>query len=219
MNKTALSLFLLGISFGSGPCLFSCGALLIPYIAGTNKKVTGSILTYTLFSLTRIIAYLLFSLLIFVFGRALIDLGPCYFAGCVHVIGGMFIIFIGAIIILGRIEEHKICEKIQRLFLSKDKKTVIMLGLITGLLPCAPLLSVFSYIGLISKYWPDSLIYGLSFGMGTLFSPLLAAALLAGMFSKVIYNKSGFKRIINIACGSMLVILGVQLVRKAVMNV
>ena len=50
-----ITFFLLGLSFGSGPCLAACGPLLISYIAGTGKKFKDSVVTYLIFSSARIV--------------------------------------------------------------------------------------------------------------------------------------------------------------------
>jgi sulfite exporter TauE/SafE len=88
-----------------------------------------------------------------------------------------------------------------------------MLGLIIGILPCAPLITVVSYIGLIAKHWFNTVIYSLSFGLGTVFSPLLVLLIFTGLIPKFI-KKERIYRIFNLACGLIIVFLGVQLIRR-----
>src|SRR4030042_6845487 len=161
MNKIIISLFLTGLLFGSGPCLASCGPFLITYIAGTKKDIPKSISTYILFSLARISVYVGLGLMIFFLGRFAIEklLGGIY--KYVLISGGGFIIMIGLLLALGKKLEFHFW---QRNILERDKKSIFLVGLAIGLLPCAPLLSVLAYVGLISRDWLSAMLYSLSFG-------------------------------------------------------
>ena len=69
MIKTIGSIFLLGLSFGLGPCVASCGPVLVSYIAGTGKNIYKGFLVYVLFSLSRVISYIILALAVFYLGR------------------------------------------------------------------------------------------------------------------------------------------------------
>ncbi len=211
MNKITISLFLLGLSFGAGPCLASCGPLLISYIAGTEKKITKSIGAYFIFSLSRILVYLILGLSIFFFGQAIL-LGS--FSRYLFLFAGLFIIIIGLLIAVGKNLNYKLCQKTQDLFLKKDAKTIITFGLLAGVLPCAPLISVVSYIGLMAKHWLNSLVYSLAFGLGTVISPLFLLVVFAGLIPKII-NKPSFYRVFNLICGLIIIFLGFQLLKRS----
>ena len=212
----AISFFLLGLSFGAGPCLASCGPLLITYIAGTGKNVFKSLVSYALFSCARISVYLALGISVYFLGR--------FFAGellgviskYVLILGGGFIICVGALLILGKDKETGACNALRKKFLEKDKKSIILFGLIIGFLPCAPLLAVFSYLGLISKNWVLALTYSFFFGLGTLISPLLVLAGLTGVIPRILADKrSVYLRIFNFFCGAILIFLGLQLIGRA----
>jgi sulfite exporter TauE/SafE len=97
-----------------------------------------------------------------------------------------------------------------------DQKNIFLFGLIIGLLPCAPLIAILSYIGLISKNWLQSLAYSLTFGIGTFVSPLILLVFLTGLLPKTIVEKNKiYNRIFNLICGLIIVFLGVNLVRRA----
>ncbi len=151
MIKLILSFFILGLSFGVGPCVASCGPLLISYAAATNKNVLQSLKAYLLFSLSRVLVYIGLSLAIFLFGQAAKYLLGAY-VGYLFALGGLFIIIIGLLVMFGQDVNLKFCRKLQGFFLKKDAKTVIILGLIIGILPCAPFISIVSYIGLAAKH-------------------------------------------------------------------
>ena len=90
----------------------------------------------------------------------------------------------------------------------------ITLGLIIGFLPCAPLLAVLSYIGLISFNWRQSVFYSLVFGIGTLISPLILLVLGAGAISKILLNKPKIYHIFRFICGLIIILFGLQLILR-----
>ena len=227
MNKIILSLFLTGLALGSGPCLASCGPFLITYIAGARKNVSKGVMVYVLFSSARIFVYVLLSLLIFFLSRFFIErlLGNLY--KYVLILGGGFIITIGLFMAFGKRLEFsrilrdpvwagKFCQSLYKHLLGRDKKSIFTVGLVIGLLPCAPLLSILSYVGLISRTWFSSLLYALSFGIGTFVSPLILLVILAGLiprfFSK---EKAIYYSIFSLICGLMIIFLGIELISRA----
>lgn len=216
MLKICLSLFLSGLLFGSGPCIASCGPILISYIAGTKKNTLKSLLVYLLFSSARIFVYLSLSLIIYFLGVFATERFLGNISKYILILGGIFIIAVGLLMMLGRRLEFKSCRFLEKKFLENDKKTVISLGLAVGLVPCAPLLAVLSYIGLVSKAWVNSLLYGLSFGLGTLLSPLILLAMLAGLIPRWLKDKvSVYNQALNFICGFIIVILGARLLIRA----
>lgn len=216
MNKLLLSLFVLGFSFGSGPCLASCGPVLISYIAGTHKNIARGVTTYLLFSLARVSAYLFFGILVSILGRFLVENWMSEFSRYIYLFGGIFIVLIGILMALGNKFEIGLCKFLNKFMLQQDKKSILTLGLIIGLLPCAPLLVIFSYIGLISKSWIQGLLYSLSFGIGTIISPLLLLAAFAGFIPQILLkSKALYSRIFNFSCAIIIIFLGIQLIYRA----
>ncbi len=212
MNKTAFGIFLLGLFLGSGPCLASCGPLLVSYVAGTGKSPRAGVLSYFLFSWTKILAYLILCLAIFFSGRLAIEMAWVNFSKYIFILGGLFIIALGIFIALGSRLEFQPWWKLRAKFIKNDRKSMLILGLITGLLPCAPLLAALSYIGLISASWPAALLYGLSFGIGTLFSPLMALTIFAGVIPGFFLRTNNlYRRIFNLICGLIIILLGLRL--------
>lgn len=208
--RLILSFFLLGLSFGSGPCLASCGPLLLAYLAGTQKNVPQSLRVYFLFSLSRILIYIALGVFLSLLLKALSRYAPY-----ISMISGIFIIFIGILVALGRIAQNKWCCRLQELFINKDAKTIIIFGLLTGLIPCAPFISVISYIGISSYGWLNSLLYSASFGIGTALSPLCVFAVFAGLIPRILKNSQRAVAVFNIACGLVIIFLGGSLVFKA----
>jgi sulfite exporter TauE/SafE len=216
MLKSVISIFILGLSFGSGPCMASCGPILISYIAGTGKGPLKGFISYVVFSLARLVAYTILGLLVFFLGRFA---EQRLFSGVLFkyliASGGVFIIITGVLMLAGRSLEFKLCRFLYRNILERDKKSLFIFGLVVGLLPCAPLLATLFYAGLTSKSWPESALYGMSFGLGTFISPLAILAGLAGFLPRLMHNlKAVYCRIFSFICGLIIIFLGVQLLRK-----
>ena len=65
MSEIALSSFLLGLAFGWGPCLASCGPLVLSYSVGTQKNHWQGLVLYLVFSASRIFIYVMLAVLFF----------------------------------------------------------------------------------------------------------------------------------------------------------
>lgn len=122
----------------------------------------------------------------------------------------------GVFLALGKKIELPFWQPLYKNMLEHDKKNIVILGLIIGLLPCAPLLAVFSYIGLISHFWSSNLLYTLSFGAGTFLSPLILLVIIAGLIPRFLANiKASYSSIFNFICGLVIVFLGLNLIIRA----
>ncbi len=209
--RLAVSFFILGLSFGSGPCLASCGPLLFSYTAGSNKNIAQSIRGYVIFSLSKAFVYLITGLLFFIFGKAAINLLSDS-RTVIYFICALFIMLIGILLLLRFRKESPACPKMQNMLIHRDGKTFAILGIFTGVLPCAPLLVVFSSLGLVAKSWVQAAVLSLSFGLGTSLSVLILLVLLAGYMPQKIKRA---ERIFNLIGGVIIVILGFYIMRKA----
>ncbi|MCM8780692.1 MAG: sulfite exporter TauE/SafE family protein [Candidatus Omnitrophica bacterium] len=215
MIKIIISLFLLGVSFGWGPCVASCGPLIITYIAGAKKNIPQAILTYTLFSSTRISIYLVLGVLVFFLGSFARERLSGDLFKYIGILGGVFIILLGLLMVgAGRLE-FKICRFLEKHILEEDKKSIILFGLIVGFSPCAPLLGLFSYVAVVSDSWAQSLLYSLCFGLGTFFSPLILGVVLAGFIPKFLKGAGlVYSNIFRLICGLIIIFLGIDLILR-----
>ncbi len=192
----------------------ACGPLFLTYVAGTGKSVFKSIVTYLLFSVSRIFVYLTLGLLVFFLGGVIFERFN-YLAGYILVGMGAFIILLGILMLLGKNLNSSLCVFLKRNILDKDAKSIIILGALAGLLPCAPLITALSYAGLTAKSSLENLSYTFSFGLGTALSPLVILAGLAGLLPGFLNRLKGFYlKIFNALCGLIMIILGAQLIRR-----
>jgi sulfite exporter TauE/SafE len=214
MNKIIISLFITGLLFGSGPCLASCGPFLAAYIAGTKKNIPKGAMTYILFSLARIFVYLVLSLAIFFFSKFAVEKLLGNLSRYLLILAGGIMVLIGLFLALGKKVEFSFWRFLHKNILERDKKSIITLGLIIGFLPCVPLLAILSYIGLISSSWLSSLLYSLSFGLGTLISPLLVLTIFVGLIPRFLEKNTIYYSVFSFICGLIIIFLGIQLIIK-----
>lgn len=210
-----MSFFLFGLFFGSGPCLASCGPVLISYIAGRNKNTVEALKTYFLFSLSRVSVYIILAILTFSLKRLVLENFIGAISRYTYLLGGSFIVLLGIFTIFAKLPSLKACRPLAGFMAGKENKNAAILGLIIGLLPCAPLAGILVSIGLTSKSWLQSLFYSASFGVGTLISPLIILAAFSGAISRLLTKtKPLYTRIFNSICGLIIIILGAQLIVK-----
>jgi sulfite exporter TauE/SafE len=205
-------MFFSGFLFGSGPCLASCGPFLISFIAATNKNIPQAITFYSLFSLSRIAVYLVLAMAIYFLGSIVQEY---LFPGYVSLFGGIFIVLCGLFIILGKKLKLSWINRFNNFFSQDQLKNPLIFGLIYGLIPCVPFLSVLSYCGLISRNWGQALFFTFCFGLGTYLSPLLAVSVFSGSLSKLLKGANEkYLKALSVLCGLIIIFLGLQLAKR-----
>lgn len=214
MLNIASGLFLTGLLFGSGPCLASCGPLVVSYVVATGKDIPNGLKDYLLFSLARLMAYLALILAVFFLGSFTLQRFLGNYARFLFMLGGAFIVLVGLMMMLKVRLEFAPLQRLQKNMTGRHKQNLIWMGFIIGLLPCAPLLAVFSYIGLMSKTWFHSLLYILSFGLGTLLSPLIPLIIIAGFIPSLLKSRPLYERLFSLIGGFIILLFGLQLIAR-----
>jgi sulfite exporter TauE/SafE len=211
MLTSVISLFILGVSFGSGPCLASCGPLLISFIAGIKENIRRGMFTYVLFSLARIFIYVILANLIYAVGRYTF-FRYIWFVAVVRYCASVYIILVGLSVAMGKGYSWKQCGRMRWDVCSQRRVHTLAMGAFIGLLPCAPLIGIFSYIELCGKAWWHVSLCALSFGVGTAVSPLILLVVLTGLFPYFLKNKpERMYRIFSFCCGIIIMLLGIEL--------
>jgi sulfite exporter TauE/SafE len=200
--------FVQGILIGSGPCFLTCAPLVLPLIAGTTRNRREGLATVLVFGLARVSVYTLMAGLVGYLGADLFRLFYSQnWALIIRLTAALFIILIGGLMIAGRQFANPLCVFLQRQTLKHKYKSLIVLGLIVALAPCLPLIAVLTEIMFAAEKFYQGWLYGLSFGLGTLISPLLIlGALLPDLSAK-------FPRL-NIICGLLLIAAGLFILFK-----
>ncbi len=218
MSRVIFSLFLTGIFLGYGPCLLSCGPMLVSYITATKENAIGGLKTYIIFSLTRLFVYIVFGVLVGLFGeRILHRFFESQALGILFFIFGLFLSFLGVFLIIDKFSFAQKCNLLIHRYLgSRDFKNIVIFGLIVSFAPCLPLMAVLGYIALISDHWLKGMLYMSAFGLGTVISPMIVLSMAAGWVAKVLKKYDNVFRIARILCGAIIFYLGMSLMMSAV---
>jgi hypothetical protein len=218
MSRIAWNLFISGVLFGAGPCVASCGPILFTYIVGTGKSARSGITAYAVFSLARMVAYVSLAAGAFALGSFALEQGVARWESVITTAGGVFIFFL-ALLTLTAPDCSKVIKTCRGPLIERDRKSVFTLGLIAGFSPCAPLLGVLSYIAFVSKSLEASLLYGVSFGVGTCLSPLILLAGMAGLINRLgARAKETYARVLKVICALVLMALGAQLIIRGIIH-
>ncbi|MDP8260046.1 MAG: sulfite exporter TauE/SafE family protein [Candidatus Gygaella obscura] len=213
MIDTIMLLFLNGVFFGSVLCVASCGPLVLSYVTASKRNSHESFKVWSLFSLGRIIITTILGLIAGLFGQFVIQkLYSGIIIDILFVAAGIFIFVMGLIMIFEERLHFDICKKFHSHFINTHKKASILMGVIVGILPCAPLLGVLLYIALVSKNFIQGGIYAFSFSLGTFFSPLMLLVVLAGTLPKIMAKKPKTYLIFRRICGIIICYLGLNLI-------
>lgn len=212
ISKTAWSLFLTGLVLGYGPCLLSCGPMLVSYIAATKEGPAGGLRTYAIFALTKILVYLALGVLVGFFGEFVLHrLFESAWLKFFYFGFGVFLFILGVLLCAEKFPWGKKCSGWFGAGGQKDIKNIIVFGLVVSFSPCWPLLAVLGYIALISDHWTKGLLYMGSFGLGTVISPMIVLSMAAGWIARVLHRHERILRLTRIFCGAILCYLGFAL--------
>ena len=200
--------FMQGILVGSGPCFLTCAPLVLPLIAGTTRGRRAGLEAVLVFGSARVAIYTLLAGLAGYLGADLFRLFYSQtWALALRLAAGLFIILIGGLMLAGRQFTNPLCVFLQKQTLKHKYKSLIVLGLIVALAPCLPLIAVLTEIMFAAEKLYQGWLYGLSFGLGTLISPLLVlGALMPDLAVK-------FPRL-NVFCGLLLIAAGLFILFK-----
>lgn len=211
--RVAGSLFVTGLVLGAGPCLLSCGPLLVSYVAAAKLDARGGFRTYLIFSATRLCVYLLFGVLAGLIGEHVVRrILESPFLGYLFIGCGLWVAVIGLLLTIKRSTHGDRCHDFaHRYKASRDFKSVVLFGLVVSLAPCLPLLAVLGYIALIADSWAKGVIFMTAFGLGTTLSPVLFFILGTGWLSGRIKEDDPWSRRIRFVAGFVLAYLGIGL--------
>ena len=215
--KVSTDIFIMGILLGWGPCLAFCAPIVVPYIAASQKGWLKGFRAALIFSVSRILPYMLLALVASSLGHLLIRR---YYESriglSIYLLAGLFILILGILLILGKNPHWRICQILTKHTTGNSLKGIISLGLLIGFAPCIPLFGGLTYIAFVSQNFFQGLFYGACFGAGTLLSPLLLFGLVAGGLPPLILRKPVVYNIFSRLCGCLLVYFGIRLISGAV---
>ena len=206
-----LKLFILGITVSFGPCIAHCSSVILPYIITTTRSWKGGLKAILTFSLARLTIYGALGLLAGMLGRAIIE-QLLQFEVQIMIAGGVIIASLGLYIFLGKKKEFSPCQAAAcKSVTHAGIRGSALLGLFAGVLPCLPLLGMLTFTALYAQGPWQGAFYGLAFGAGKFFSPLIILGILAGSAPAFLNRHSRAFSYFNRLCGIVLVVIGISL--------
>lgn len=202
----------MGLVLGYGPCLLSCGPLLVSYISATQSGPRQGLKIYLVFSLTRMLVYAVFGILVGLLGQWVIQNffeGP-WLKG-VFIGFGIFLIVLGVLLLAQKLPGKGCCPAWALKQMGSGARHAAIFSLIVALSPCLPLWGVLGYIALISDTWLKGLLYMLAFGLGTVISPMIVFCAAAGWLAAFSGRFEFWFMILRILCCGILVFSGINL--------
>ncbi|MFA5039543.1 MAG: sulfite exporter TauE/SafE family protein [Candidatus Omnitrophota bacterium] len=210
--KILWSLFITGFVLGYGPCLLSCGPLLISYISATQPGPKQGLKFYLIFSLTRILVYGVLGILAGFFGQWVIqNFFESQWLKWAFGAFGFFLIILGLALLLQKLPSHDSCHGWLGRYLKGGEHHAVLFSLLVSLSPCLPLLGVLGYVALVSDTWIKGLVFMSAFGLGTSISPLIIFCAAAGWLARLSRRFEFWFLILRVLCCGILVFLGLQL--------
>ena len=210
---TYLQLFGIGFSLGiAGPCLLTC-APLVAYVAGRRLSFLQGLSDILIFLLGRFLAYLLLGYIAGFSGTYLRILATGVFAPWLRLLAGTVIILMGVYVGVGQKVTDKLCPA--RLGKVTGIGSLFLLGIIIGISPCPPLVSLLIELAVVSKSGLDALTYALFFGLGTFISGLLTLGVLGGLFNWLpakLFHSPNSRFVFRMLCALLLIMLGLNLI-------
>ncbi|MCD5413775.1 MAG: sulfite exporter TauE/SafE family protein [Clostridiales bacterium] len=206
--ELALALFLLGVTVSFGSCFAHCSAVILPYIAATQRNWQSGLKATLKFLLVRLIFYGFFGLLAGALGHIILEY-LAQFESQAMIVGGTVIAMLGICFIFKK-KNTNYCKS--GFSASGGDKGPLFLGLITGITPCLPLLSVLAVIAMNTQNYWQGLFYGLAFGTGKLASPLIPLGMLVGALPGFLGNYKMHLRILFMISGMILFLKGLSVI-------
>lgn len=210
--KEPTTLFVTGLFMGIGPCLAFCGPILFPYIAGSKRSWLGGLKDILVFSASRVVVYGILGLLVSSIGYFLTEVISSPKFNLIKYLGaGTFVLLLGIIMMLGR-TRLPFCRILHRETIERSARSMILLGILIGVSPCLPLLGALTTIAGLAKGPFIGAFWGLSFGLGTVISPLIILALVAGGLGRLLSLKPILHQVASRLCGCFLIYFGIRLI-------
>jgi thiol:disulfide interchange protein DsbD len=200
------NIFILGLIYGFTTCSFSCIPYLAPYMIGNGGGFREGIKGSVTFVSGKIFTYSLMGGIAAYFGTEVLKMN----SNVISYLLGISLIVIGSSIMFKK--EKKPCsgkEPIKRLLGQHSKKLpLFVLGIMTSLLPCLPLSALFLMAsGSGSSY--QGALYGFSFGIGLMISPIVLAGGFFGFLSgRLKMEKPELNGFMKTCSGFILIFMG-----------
>lgn len=203
---TFASLFLLGLSYGSTACMFTCMPFLSPLMLTNSSSIRSSFAVLTPFSVGRIVSYTSIAIVSFfsaIWVKSIIN---------DHVISqtilGSTTIVIASLILYNSFKGSSSCCSTTSQKAS-TKFGYFMLGFGISLNPCVPVMSLIS-VSINAGSFYQAMAFGTVFGIGAVSASFLIFGIILSKMAKGIVEEfATYKNIIEKLAGFMLLLVGI----------
>lgn len=210
---TFLSLFVVGLSYGSTACMFACMPFLTPLLVTNAESVKESIRVILPFSLGRIFSYT---------AIALMALSGAGFVKAMLEDNALFQGILGVLTLtMGLFMFYRVMYKKNRTCSSSPtisrRHTQSLLGLfgigaLVSINPCVPVLTLVA-LSANSGSWPSAVGMGMSFGVGAVLVPFLFYGFfLSTALRGLLVEFKAYTKSIEIAAALLLTTVGILIV-------
>ncbi|NOQ32126.1 MAG: hypothetical protein GQ570_13500 [Helicobacteraceae bacterium] len=203
---SVVSLFLLGLSYGSTACMFTCMPFLSPLILTNSNTIAQSMRVLIPFSVGRVVAYTSIAIASFysaVWIKSIINNEQISqtLLGTVTIAIGSYIIF--------KSYRSSSCSSVN----TQNSSSVVgyfLIGFAISLNPCVPVMTLVS-LSLNATSVFNSATFGLTFGLGAVSASfLIFGVILSKMAKGVAEEFSKYKTVIEKLAGAMLIVVGIS---------
>ena len=209
MEYTAfLSIFVIGLSYGSTVCMFSCMPFLSPLLVGNSSSTREALLIILPFSMGRIFSYTLVSIFAYlssVWVKEMLDNNQVF-----SIILGLSTIIIGCHMLYKSFKAQHPCSMSKPLVQKSNlnKFGFFTIGATMSINPCAPVMTLLAVAANSSSIY-SSIGFGLFFGLGAvLFSIIFYGFIVSTFIKGLLLQFSCYKAIIEKIAAILLIIVG-----------
>lgn len=196
-----LGLFLVGVLYGSTTCAFSCMPYLGPHVLATGGGFRDGLRSSAMFLGGKVVAYGALSAAAAALGHALSPPGAGlmrWFAGGLVIAAGLSLPFFSP------------APRCSRARGVSRGVSLVALGAVSGLVPCPPLLTLFT-VAAGTGSTALGLLDGLAYGLGLTLSPLLLLGGALAMIARSIRAEAqGLVPLVRFGAAAVMVMLGIR---------
>ncbi|DAB39923.1 MAG TPA: hypothetical protein CFH81_06800 [Sulfurovum sp. UBA12169] len=204
------SLFIIGLSYGSTACMFTCMPFLSPFLVNDSATVKQSIGVVLPFSLGRIFSYTMISVVALSSAgliKAILDDNTIF-----QLILGIFTMMMGLFMLYGIFRKNKkSCSLAPPIGVKRSASRFGLFGIgaMVALNPCTPVLTLVA-LAASSETLANAAGMGISFGVGAALIPFLFYGFfLSNIIRGLLREFRTYVKMIEVAAALLLFITGV----------
>jgi cytochrome c biogenesis protein CcdA len=203
---TLFSLFILGISYGSTACMFSCMPFLTPLLVTNSGSIASANKVVIPFSLGRVTSYIFISMFASysaIFTKTIIKDTQTF-----QILLGLFTISMSLYLFYKIFNKNSSCGSSNVKVKTKGSFAIFIMGLLISLNPCVPVLTLISF-STNTTTLSEGFLYGLFFGFGAVITPYVFYTLLvSNIVSGLIEAFKKYSKIIELSSIAFLFLVG-----------